>query len=131
MKNIKIHEEIMKKGSFSNCPPTPVLLIASLTVITYHVCPAGLKVALSFYIPKVPRSIPVKAKYIFFCIFCVCKGVRGSNLIEKMVFFSGFQRLWDPVQKFFHKILVGVAWVPTSGQWRKVVKTLKRTTFIK
>ena len=75
MKNIKIHEDIMKKGSFSNCPPTPVLLIASLTVITYHVCPAGLKVALSFYIPKVPRSIPVKAKYIFFAFFVFVRGL--------------------------------------------------------
>ena len=47
-----------------------------------------------------------------------------------MAFFSGFQQLWDPMQKIFHKIWIRIAWVPIGSQWRTAnISTAKSTGF--
>jgi len=59
-----------------------------------------------------------------------CHRSPGQILLEAVYFFSSSLthfwglgvRLWDPLQKIFHKIWIGVAWVPTGGQLRKAVK---------
>ena len=77
--------------------------------------------------PKVPRSIPVDSNktFLHFSALFRGRGFKSDGIFQRI------QRLWDPPHKILHKIWVRMAWVPTGGQWRKLVNFQNEATFTK